>query len=241
MNTQPTETPATGPESDQAEQAFRRLFAEQLNTALDRHRHIPQGHGRVQAVASLFGITRITAGKWLSGEGLPELWRLPQIAQLLNVDANELVGSTTNPMLIDDRYIALQMHGQDTPDELMPLFLQPGTLQHTSIVPGCLIMQVNATDMPAFAAVGDLVVYNPGIKWFGTGADVYVLRVQGRYVLRRAVRTLRGEIVLSTDPGQMQESFSPTDFTSDTDPASPLIHVVGRVVARILTRGSSAA
>lgn len=238
MSTTPAES--NRPETSLAEQAFRRLFAEQLNTALDRHRHIPQGHGRVQAVASLFGITRITAGKWLSGEGLPELWRLPQIAQLLNVDANELVGSTTNALLIDDRYISLPMHGQDTPEEQMPLFVQPGTLQHTSIVRGCLIMQVNSTDMSSFAPVGDLVVYNPGIKWFGTGSDVYVLRVQGRYVLRRAVRTLRGDIVLSADNGQMQETFSPTDFTSDADPTSPLIYVVGRVVARVLTRGSAA-
>ncbi|TXH89785.1 MAG: hypothetical protein E6Q78_06155 [Rhodoferax sp.] len=229
------------PETAQAEQDFRRFFAEQFNAVLDRHVHIPRGHGRGQAVAALFGITRATAGKWLSGEGLPDLWRLPQIAQLLNVDVNELVGGSTNAMLIDDRYIALQLHGQDSPDELMPLFLQPGTLQHTSIVPGCLIMQVNATDMPTFAPVGDLVIYNPGIKWFGTGIDVYVLRVQGRYVLRRAVRTLRGDIVLSADDGQMQETFSPTDFTSDSGSEGPQIYVVGRVVARVLTRGGGSA
>jgi hypothetical protein len=237
MSTQPDSHPT---ETAPAEQDFRRLFAEQFNAALDRHSHIPHGHGRVQAVASLFGITRVTAGKWLGGEGLPELWRLPQIAQLLNVDVNELVGGSTNAMLIDDRYISLQMHSQDSPEELMPLFIQPGTLQHTSIVPGCMIMQINATDMPAFAPVGDLVIYNPGVKWFGTGVDVYVLRAQGRYMLRRAVRTLRGDIVLSADNGQMQETFSPTDFTSDAACEDPQIYVVGRVVARILTRGNNA-
>lgn len=232
---------APRPETAQAEQNFRRLFAEQFNAALDRHAHIPHGHGRGQAVAALFGISRATAGKWLSGEGLPDLWRLPQIAQLLNVDVNELVGGTTNAMLIDDRYLTLQVHSQEMPDETVSLFLQPGTLKRTGIAPGCLLMQVTSTDMPAFASVGDLVVYNPGIKWFGTGADVYVLRVQGRYVLRRAVRTLRGDIVLSADAGQMQETFSPTDFTSDPAPNGTQIYVVGQVVARVLSRGSSAA
>lgn len=237
MTSTPPEAPR--PETAQAEQDFRRLFAEQFNAALDRHAHIPRGHGRGQAVAALFGITRATAGKWLSGEGLPDLWRLPHMAQLLNVDVNELVGGSTNAMLIDDRYITLQMHGQDAPDETVSLFLQPGTLQRTGIAPGCLLMQVTATDMPGFAPVGDLVVYNPGIKWFGTGSDVYVLRVQGRYVLRRAVRTLRGEILLSADGGQMQETFNPTDFTSDPASNGAQIYVVGRVVARVLSRGSS--
>lgn len=228
-------------ESSQVEQNFRRLFAEQFNAALDQIAEIPSGHGRGQAVATLFGITRATASKWLSGEGLPDLWRLPQIAQLLNVDVNELVGASTNAMLIDDRYITLQLHRQDAPDELMSLFLQPGTLRQTGIAPGCLLMQVTATDMPNFAPVGDLMIYNPGLKWFGTGAEVYVLRVQGRYVLRRAVSTLRGDIVLSTDEGQRQETFKPTDFTTDPMASGPEIYVVGKVVARVLTRSNGTA
>lgn len=236
MTTSLPETPRS--ETTQAEQDFRRFFAERFNAALDRHGHIPRGHGRVQAVTALFGITRTTAGKWLGGEGLPELWRLPYIAQLLNVDVNELVGGSTNPMLIDDRYVMLEMHGQDTPEEVVSLFLQPSTLQRSSIPHGCQLMQVSANDMAGFVGVGDLVIYNPGVKWIDTGSDVYVLRVQGRYVLRRAVRSLRGEIVLSTDSGQASETFSPTDFTSESGASDTQIFVVGRVVARVLLRGS---
>lgn len=236
-----TQADTAAPDTLLAELEFRRLFSQQFNLALDRHAHIPQVHGRVQAVSALFGITRATAGKWLSGEGLPDLWRLPHIAQLLNVDVNELVGMSTNPLLIDDSYVTVQMHDQDTPEDLVSMFLQPGTLNRIGIAKGCLLMRIAATDMPLFAPVGDLVLYNPGVKWFGTGADVYVLRVQGRYVLRRAVRTLRGDIVLSTDNGQMQETFNPTDFTSDPAIDSTQIYVVGRVVARVLSRGSSAA
>lgn len=224
-------------ETTQAEQTFRSLFAERFNSALDAHAHIPNGHGRGQAVAALFSISRATAGKWLNGEGLPELWRLPSIAQLLNVDVNELVGGTTNPMTIDDRYASIDMHDQDHPDEVVPLFLQPSSLQSTGLAPGCKLMQVTTNDMVGYVSVGDMVVYNPGVKWISTGTDVYVFRVQGRYVLRRAARTLRGEIVLSSETSA-SESFKGEDFTSEPNHPSDLIYVVGRVVARVLLRGA---
>lgn len=227
-------------ETSEAEQGFRRLFAERFNAALDRHVHIPQGHGRGQAVAALFGITRATAGKWLNGEGLPELWRLPHIAQMLNVDVNELVGGTASPMMIDDRYVSIDMHDQDNPDEVASLFLQPSSLERTGLTQGCVLMQVTSNDMVGYVGVGDLVIYNPGVKWISTGSDVYVFRVQGRYVLRRAARTLRGEIVLSSEANSAQESFKGDDFTSEPNNDSGLIYVVGLVVARIVLRGATA-
>lgn len=224
------------PEPSQAEHDFRKLFAERFNTALDRHSHIPQGHGRGQAVASLFGITRATAGKWLNGEGLPELWRLPQLAQLLNVDVNELVGGSTHPMTIDERYMSIDMHDQDNPDEVVPLFLQPSSLKGAGLTPGCMLMQVTTTDMAGYVSVGDMVLYNPGVKWISTGTDVYLFKVQGRYVLRRAARTLRGDIVLSNEADKTQESFKGDDFTSEPNHPEGLIYVVGRVVARVILR-----
>jgi transcriptional regulator with XRE-family HTH domain len=224
-------------ETPEAEQGFRRLFAERFNTALDRHVHIPQGHGRGQAVAALFGITRATAGKWLNGEGLPELWRLPQLARLLNVDVNELVGGSTHAMTIDDRYVSIDMHDQDNPDEMVPLYLQPSTLQSAGLTPGCLLMQVTTNDMVGYVGVGDMVLYNPGVKWISTGTDVYIFKVQGRYVLRRAARTLRGDIILTNEADKTQEAFKGEDFTSEPNNPAGLIYVVGRVVARVLLRG----
>lgn len=228
-------------EAPQAEEDFRRLFAERFNNALDQHAHIPHGHGRGQAVAGLFGISRATAAKWLSGEGLPDLWRLPLLAQLLNVDVNELVGGTTHPMTIDDRYVSINMHDQDNPAETVPLFLQPGSLQRSGLAPGCMLMQVATNDMVGYVGVGDMVIYNPGLKWISTGTDVYIFRVQGRYVLRRAARTLRGEIILSNEAGNAQESFRGEDFTSEPNGAADLIYVVGRVVARVLSTNATPA
>lgn len=226
-------------ETSQSEREFRRLFSERFGTALDHLTHIPRGHGRGQAVAALFGISRVTASKWLNGEGLPDLWRLPGMARLLNVDVNELVGGTTNPMTIDDRYVSIEVHNQDNPDETVPLFLQPGTLQRIGLTPGCMLMQVATNDMTGYAGVGDLVIYDPGFKWIGTGSDVYIFKVQGHYVLRRAVRTLRGEILLSNEVSNTQESFKGEDFTSELNNAAGLIYVVGRVVARVLMRGAT--
>lgn len=237
MSTSPSELPRD--DAHQAERDFRKLFAERFNAALDRHAHIPQVYGRGQAVSALFGITRATAGKWLTGEGSPELWRLPQLAKLLNVDVNELVGGTTNPMMIDDRYVSIEIHEQDSPQELASVFLQPSTLQRVGFPPGCLLMRVSSNEMVGYVSVGDVVLYNPGIKWISTGSDVYVFRVQGRYVLRRATRTLRGEVVLSSENNSAQESFKGEDFTSEPSQETGLIYVVGRVVARIILRGNS--
>ncbi len=225
-------------ETTQAETDFRRMFAERFNTALDRHAHIPRSHGRGQAVASLFGITRATAGKWLNGEGLPELWRLPSIAKLLNVDVNELVGGSTNPMTIDDRYVSIDMHDQDNPDEVVQLFLQPSSMQRAGLSTGCMLMQVSTNDMAGYVSTGDMVIYNPGVKWINPGTDVYIFRVQGRYVMRRASRTLRGDIVLSSEADNTQEMFKGEDFTSEPNNTS-LIYVVGRVLARVLLRGAA--
>ena len=224
-------------ETTQAELDFRKLFAERLHAALDRHNHIPKGHGRVLASAALFGVTRLTVTKWLNGDGLPDLWRLPLLAKLLNVDVNELVGGSTNPMVIDDRYASIGLHSQDDPDAVGQLFLQPSSLAQAGLLPGCMLMQLNTNDMAAYVSVGDMVIYNPGVKWIDTGTAVYVFKVQGRYVLRRAARTLRGDIILTNDADNTQESFRGEDFTSEPDNPAGLIYVVGRVVGRVLVRG----
>lgn len=233
-----TDTFTPPPNTTLDEYAFRAFFSTQFHAALDKHKHIPRGHGRLQAVAALFSITRTTAGKWLNGEGLPDMWRLPRIAQLLNVDPNELLGVSANPLVLDQSYLMINVHDQDHPSDGSSLFLQPSTLERVGLPAGCVLMRVNSNDMKDFAGVGDLVAYNPGVKWIDTGADVYVLRAQGRYVIRRAVRSLRGDIVLSSGVGIPEETFRPTDFTSEPESDNAMIYVAGQVVGRLLQRGS---
>src|SRR6185369_8869986 len=75
----------------QRQKAFRKQFADNLNAALDRRGAIPSGYGRVVAVAELFGVSQNTAANWLKGEGVPELFRLPEIAETLSTTVEHLV------------------------------------------------------------------------------------------------------------------------------------------------------
>lgn len=227
----PSETSA-----DDAEQ-FRAFFATKLNESLDNHFHIPKGYGRVAAVASLFNISTNTANAWLKGHSLPELWRMPGIAKLLNVGVEELLGGgSVSPMSIDDNYVSLDVHSQGSTADGTALYLQPGTLKQLRIPSGCQIMLVQTDEMAGFASTGDAVIYNPGVKRIGTNNEVYVLKSGDHLLLRRAHRNLRNEIRLSCeDPSIPHEVFQATDFTSNEE-STDKIYVVGQVVGRILVR-----
>ena len=73
-------------------------------------------------------------------------------------------------------------------------------------------MKVTTNDMKAgYVKPGDMVVYNPGVKWISTGSDVYVFGVEDHWSYA-AQRTLRGEIILSNEHGESQESFRGEDL-----------------------------
>lgn len=48
----------------------------------------PDERGRAQRIATRFDVSRETARKWLSGEALPETWRLAQMVQLSPLTAD---------------------------------------------------------------------------------------------------------------------------------------------------------
>ena len=77
------------------QKSFRKRFADNLNAALNRRGAIPSGYGRVVGVAELFGVSQNTAANWLKGDGVPELSRLPEIADAL--------GTTIEQLLVGDR------------------------------------------------------------------------------------------------------------------------------------------
>src|SRR6185312_15462614 len=81
----------SGDERLQRQQVFRRQFASNFNAALDRRGSIPPGYGRVTAVAQLFDVSQNTATAWVRGDGVPELFRLPEIAKTLNTTVEQLV------------------------------------------------------------------------------------------------------------------------------------------------------
>ena len=111
--------------------AFRRLFAERFNAALDRHPSIPKKYGRVQTVATLFGISRTTATKWLEGDAVPELSRLPLLSRLLNVDVNTLIGGVSAPSGL----VKINIHNHGAPDDVGVFYAHSMTLSRLGLTP----------------------------------------------------------------------------------------------------------
>jgi transcriptional regulator with XRE-family HTH domain len=211
------------------QKAFRKQFAENLNTALDRRGAIPAGYGRVTAVAELFGVSQNTAANWLRGEGVPELARLPEIAETLNTTVEQLVvGShSTGAHAIDEKYTVVDIHG-GSEEEAHALYLLPEALRELGLPRGVTAMKVSADDMDPYARPGDVVFYDPRVTRIHTNG-VYVLRIHDALVVRRVQRGTVDGLRLICDNER---------FGSENVPESALdsgaIEVVGHVVGRML-------
>jgi hypothetical protein len=66
-------------------------FSERFNEALDMAGAPPKYRGRQLAVAKLFQISNRGAKKWMEGESMPALWRIPIIAKTLQVHVEWLL------------------------------------------------------------------------------------------------------------------------------------------------------
>ncbi len=62
----------------------RRAFARRLNLALDEAGFLPLHMGRQVEAGKLFGVSQAGVRKWLTGEAMPEIDRLPNILAQLN-------------------------------------------------------------------------------------------------------------------------------------------------------------
>ena len=82
-------------------------FAKRLNVACDQKGVPPKGKGRQTAVAKLFDVSQKGARKWLEGEAMPSLWRIRNIALILDVSGEWLL--TERPMPQDE--MSLQKQG----------------------------------------------------------------------------------------------------------------------------------
>lgn len=209
--------------------AFRKQFADNFNTALDRRGAIPAGYGRVTAVAELFGVSQNTAANWLRGDGVPELARLPEIAETLNTTVEQLVmGSPgTGAHVIDERYTVMEVHTGDE-DESHALYMLPEALRELGLPRGVVAMRMSSDDMDPYLRPGDVVFYDPRVsKILSNG--VYVLRIHGALAVRRIQRSTRDGVHLICDNERFgSETLSETEFSASG------IEVVGQVVSRML-------
>ncbi|MCP5267728.1 MAG: LexA family transcriptional regulator [Zoogloeaceae bacterium] len=210
------------------QKAFRKQFADNLNTALDSRGAIPTGYGRVTAVAELFGVSQNTAANWLHGDGVPELARLPEIAETLNTTVEQLVvgAQSTGAHAIDESYTVVDIHGGDE-DEAHALYMLPEALREMGLPRGVTAMRISADDMDPYLRPNDLVFYDPRVARINANG-VYLLSMQDTLVVRRVQRVLAG-IHLICD----NERFG-SEVVSEDALAEKGIRVVGYVVGRLL-------
>lgn len=214
--------------------AFRERFAKVLNAALDRHDDVPMGHGRLSAAAALFGVSTNTAHGWLQGRALPEIWRIPEIAKVLNASIDELISGATAPAFpIDESHAALELHDQSGTEDSYGIYLPPETLEQTPIRSGCKLMRIQNNDMSGYVGVGDLVIYDPHIRRIGLGGAIYVFKFNGSLLVRRASKNLQGAIRVSCDSLPSADDLMQLDDFSPDENVVGKITIVGRVIGRI--------
>jgi len=211
------------------QKAFRKQFAENLNAALDRRGAIPIGYGRVTAVAELFGVSQNTAANWLRGEGVPELGRLPEIAETLNTTVEALVvgAQSSGAHAIDERYTVVDIHGIDDEDA-HAMYMLPEALREIGLPRGVNAMRVETDEMDPFLRPGDLVFYDPRVNRV-LANGVYVLRIRETLVIRRIQRSILEGLRMICD----NERFG-RESVSEEELESGAIEIVGHVVGRLL-------
>ena len=215
--------------------AFRKQFADNLNAALDRKGAIPSGYGRVIGVAELFGVSQNTAANWLKGEGVPELARLPEIAGILGTTVEQLVmgDQHVGTHVIDERYVMVDMHGDDSP-EAHAWYTLPEALRSMGLPTSIKMLAVGDDDMAPFLHRGDLAIYDPRVRRIQSNG-VFVLCVNDRFLVRRVQRGLKGNVRLICDnPAFDDEILDESEFADENQDG---IAVIGVVVGRILLGG----
>ena len=212
--------------------AFRKQFADNLNAALDRKGAIPSGYGRVIGVAELFGVSQNTAANWLKGEGVPELARLPEIASILGTTVEQLVMGEQHAgtHVIDERYVMVDMHGDDSA-EAHAWYTLPESLRSMGLPTSIKMLSVGDDDMAPFVHRGDLVIYDPRVHRIQSNG-MFVLCVNGRFLVRRVQRALKGNLRLICDnPAFDDEVLDESEFSNDCQDG---ITVAGAVIGRIV-------
>lgn len=214
--------------------AFRKQFAANLNAALDQRGAIPSGYGRVIGAAELFGVSQNTAAGWMKGEGVPELSRLPEIADILGTTVEQLVVGDRDPgtSVIDEQYVMVDMH-EDEGVGGYSWYTLPETLRHLGLPNDVKMLQVKNDDMAPFVSNGEVVIYDPRVKRIQSNG-VFILRISEQFIVRRVQRGIKQNIRLICDnPLFDDEVFEESDFAEAAFGDEKIV-VAGQVIGRML-------
>ena len=215
------------------QKTFRKQFAENLNAALDRRGAIPSGYGRVVGVAELFGVSQNTAANWLKGDGVPELSRLPEIADILGTTVEQLVvgdrGKDTH--VIDENYVMVDMHEEGSLGGYS-WYTLPETLRSMGLPKDLRMLQVSSDDMAPYVNSGDAVMYDPRVRRIQTNG-VFVFQIGDRFVVRRVQRGIKGDVRLTCDNPLFEDEVLDEAELDESALPGGRISVAGQVVGRL--------
>ena len=215
------------------QKTFRKQFADNLNAALDRRGAIPSGYGRVVGVAELFGVSQNTAANWLKGDGVPELSRLPEIADILGTTVEQLVvgdrGKDTH--VIDENYVMVDMHEEGSLGGYS-WYTLPETLRSMGLPKDLRMLQVSSDDMAPYVNSGDAVMYDPRVRRIQTNG-VFVFQIGDRFVVRRVQRGIKGDVRLKCDNPLFEDEVLDEAELDESALPGGMISVAGQVVGRL--------
>lgn len=215
------------------QKTFRKQFAENLNAALDRRGAIPSGYGRVVGVAELFGVSQNTAANWLKGDGVPELSRLPEIADILGTTVEQLVvgdrGKDTH--VIDENYVMVDMHEEGSLGGYS-WYTLPETLRSMGLPKDLRMLQVSSDDMAPYVNSGDAVMYDPRVRRIQANG-VFVFQIGDRFVVRRVQRGIKGDVRLKCDNPLFEDEVLDEAELDESALPGGRISVAGQVVGRL--------
>ena len=220
-------------ERSSKQKIFRKQFAENLNAALDRRGAIPSGYGRVVGVAELFGVSQNTAANWLKGDGVPELSRLPEIADILGTTVEQLVVGDRgkDPHVIDENYVMVDMHEEGSLGGYS-WYTLPETLRSMGLPKDLRMLQVSGDDMAPYVNCGDAVMYDPRVRRIQANG-VFVFQIGDRFVVRRVQRGIKGDIRLKCDNPLFEDEVLDESELDESVLAGGRISVAGQVVGRL--------
>ena len=220
-------------ERSSKQKAFRKQFAENLNAALDRRGAITSGYGRVVGVAELFGVSQNTAANWLKGDGVPELSRLPEIADILGTTVEQLVvgdhGQSTH--VIDENYVMVDMHEEGSLGGYS-WYTLPETLRSLGLPKDIKMLQVSSDDMAPYVNSGDVVIYDPRVRRIQANG-VFVFQIGERFVVRRVQRGIKGDIRLKCDNPLFEDEVLDEMDLDESAQQGSRVSVAGQVVGRL--------
>lgn len=215
---------------------FRAMFARNLSAVMDGDPSVPAFRGRATWLAEKMGISHSTAGLWLSGERVPDLFRFAELVELLGCRYQDLLNAADDAAMIDENYDAVSIHDEYSLDARV-LYTLPENLRAIGLPPASMAMVMESDEVFPYLAAGDLVHYDARHRTV-RASGFYVLRINGRNLVRYLqVDVLGEEITLRRSkekPQSDDKTFPRTTFSSEE--AAGKIQILGECVGRTLMR-----